>query len=700
MRTSQSQRRTDRRPLVVPSATVLALGALAAVIIALVVLSSVARRANEREVRDERSRVIGAVDRQRQRTLDDLVGLSAAGPQPVRLGSLAEALRIDAGAAGTAVRLGAESSGPVDVDPRFHELAKVVAAAGSDRASVMLAIGGDLVDAAALRQDPARPTAILLGFRPVEKTYLAAVAQTADVQGLQLARLADDREQGGVAARDDWDGFGLTWQPARPGDALMLRWTAVLVALTTGVAVLIIWRARHFAGQLQSSEARAVAASHHDWLSGLPHRMFFNHMLERELQAAKSRGAKLALFYIDMDHFGAINDAFGMETGDRLIQAVTERIAGVVPEARLAARFEGDSFMIMLPGVDGNPDCERLGLALQTAMKPPFDLDGTRVSASASIGVALAPDDATERNEMIRLANLALHRAKREGRNRLAFYRPELDAEWRRRTTAERELRAAIADQGLALRFQPIVSAESGALVCVEALVRWEHPTEGLIAPDRFIGLAEDRGLILPLGEWVLREACRAAVEWPGLRVAVNVSPIQFRQRDFVATVEAILDESGLDPSQLELELTEGILVEYDAASLAAMADLRRRGIRLALDDFGTGYSSLIYLRRFAVDKIKIDRAFIEAVEPGTEGAILVDSVVKLGRALGLTVTAEGVETETQRQFLTDVGCHQLQGYLISTPLAAADIPEFRLRHRPSEQADGECVPARPAAVA
>ena len=464
-------------------------------------------------------------------------------------------------------------------------------------------------------------------LRRLESAYLDAIAKQASIQGLQLARLAGRDPQGGSVVAEDWGGFGLTWTPVRPGDALMLEWTAILVVATAVIAVLIIRRARHFAGQLHASEARAVAASNSDWLSGLPNRVFFNHMLERELQTAKSRQAKLALLYLDVDHFGDINDAFGIEIGDAMIRAVTERIAAVIQEARLVARFEGDSFMILLPGVIGEADCERLASGLQAAMKPPFELNGTSVTASASIGVALAPDDATDPNEMIRLANLALHRAKRDGRNRLAFYRPELDAEWRRRSSTERELRSAIENQGLVLRYQPIVAADTGAPVCVEALVRWQHPTEGLIAPDRFIGLAEDKGLILPLGEWVLREACRAAADWPGLRVAVNVSPIQFRQRDFVALVGQVLDETGLDPARLELELTEGVLVEHDAASVAAMAALRARGIRLALDDFGTGYSSLIYLRQFAVDKIKIDRSFIKDLEPGGDSGILVDGV-------------------------------------------------------------------------
>jgi EAL domain-containing protein (putative c-di-GMP-specific phosphodiesterase class I) len=310
-------------------------------------------------------------------------------------------------------------------------------------------------------------------------------------------------------------------------------------------------------------------------------------------------------------------------------------------------------------------------------MRDPFEIDGSCISASLSMGIAIAPDDASERADLMQVANLALFRAKREGRNRAAFYQPVMEQTWRRLKSIETELRDAITHEGLVLRYQPIVSTLTGRTVCVEALVRWQHPIEGLIAPDRFIGLAEDRGLILPLGEWVLRQACNDARDWPGLRVAVNVSPIQFRHPAFVATVGQILAETGLEPARLELELTEGVLVENEEEAYVAIAELRDRGVRMALDDFGTGYSSLIYLRRFSFDKIKIDRAFIEALEPTGESAILVDSVVRLGRALGLTVTAEGIETQEQRDFLSDLACDELQGYLMSRPLAKGDLGLF-----------------------
>ena len=481
--------------------------------------------------------------------------------------------------------------------------------------------------------------------------------------------------------QDPWGGLGLAGPTETPGGRRIAGWASAIAALAALLAMFLSLRAKRIAGKTHATEPPAVEASDCDWLSGLPNQVFFNHVLERELRALKQGKGGLALFYLDLDRFKDINDAFGVAVGDSMIQVVTQRIADVVRKSDLMARFEGDAFMILQLGVAGPRDCELLAERIQNAMRNPFEIEGASISASVSMGVALAPGDACERAELVGLANLALYRAKREGRNRLAFHKPAMEDEWRRRNSTELQLRQAIDHGGLVLRYQPILNCETGRVVCVEALVRWQHPTEGLIAPDRFIGVAEDRGLILPLGEWVMRQACKEARHWPGIRVAVNVSPIQFRHRDFVRTVSRLLAETGLEPSRLELELTEGVIVKNEEEAVAAMAELRDQGVRLALDDFGTGYSSLIYLRRFAFDKIKIDRAFIEALEPTGEGAILVDSVVRLGRALGLTVTAEGIETIEQRDFLKALGCHELQGFLIARPLAAAELGSFLERH-------------------
>ncbi|HEX4766390.1 MAG TPA: bifunctional diguanylate cyclase/phosphodiesterase [Lichenihabitans sp.] len=672
------------------STTLLALVTLLGLVAGLAALSTLAERANVRESHAEQQRVLDAVQDQQAMTMRDTARLAPQSRAAIMAGDLDRLDQVyvvggtDAGAGDSVLLAGTRTEG-LDLGPAVSGLARDVASGSAPSADAMLPVGGDLFDAVAMPftgagagQDGGHLRPVLVGLRRIDSDYLAEIARAADVRDLQLARMAADAADEADAIRSaDWGGFSLAWDAARPGDSMMMRWSALIVLATAAIAFLIILRARRAAGELHASEARAVEASRNDWLSGLPNRVFFNHMLERELAALEESQGKLALFYLDVDRFKDINDAFGIEAGDAMIQALTQRIAGVVEKGQSIARFEGDAFIILQPGITEPADCDRLAEAIQAVMKAPFEVGGSKVAATLSIGVAIAPDDATERTELVRLANMALHRAKREGRSRLAFYRPALQDEWRRRTAIERELRDAIDNGGLVLRYQPIIDATSGRVVCAEALVRWQHPTEGLIPPDRFISLAEDRGLILPLGEWVLREACRTAGSWPGIGVAVNVSPIQVRQRDFVATVDRILAETGFDPRRLELELTEGVLVDYEAEAVAAMVALRQRGIRLALDDFGTGYSSLIYLRRFAIDKIKIDKAFIDALDPASENMILVDSVIKLGHALGLTVTAEGVETAEQRQLLQSLGCHQLQGYLIAKPLAASDFAIF-----------------------
>ena len=308
------------------------------------------------------------------------------------------------------------------------------------------------------------------------------------------------------------------------------------------------------------------------------------------------------------------------------------------------------------------------------ALREPFDIGDDQVRIGASIGLTLGPRDARDRDALMHCADLALYRAKAAGRNRYMAFVEDMVVQHEQRKTTEQELRLAIERDELVLHYQPIVSLDGRMLVAVEALVRWNHPLRGMVPPGEFISLAESRGLILPLGEWVLRQACKDARDFAGVRVAVNVSAIQFRHRDFVRTVERTLAETGLEPARLELELTEGVVVEDADEAETALIDLRAMGVRLALDDFGTGYSSLIYLRRFAFDKIKIDKSFLEAVESTGESAIIVHSVVHLGRALGLTVTAEGVETPEQHRFLQALGAHELQGFLFSRPVPAAEI--------------------------
>ena len=301
-------------------------------------------------------------------------------------------------------------------------------------------------------------------------------------------------------------------------------------------------------------------------------------------------------------------------------------------------------------------------------------LAGSLSVATLSIGVALSPQDGDARSVLMAAADLALYRAKHEGRNRFAFFDKTMEQKLHLGMTIEDDLREAIRTNKLRILYQPQVTGSGERLCGLEALVRWKHPTLGHISPEEFIPIAESRGLITPLGEWVLRQACKDAKRWPGVRVAVNVSPVQFRNRGFVDMVQGIVEETGIEPQRLELELTEGVLIQDADQAEAVIMELRARGIRMGLDDFGSGYSSMIYLRRFAFDKIKIDKAMLATTETRGEGAIILESIISLGHALGLTVTAEGVEEQSQVDFLRKLGCDELQGYYFSEPLTADAI--------------------------
>jgi diguanylate cyclase (GGDEF)-like protein len=469
----------------------------------------------------------------------------------------------------------------------------------------------------------------------------------------------------------------LVYTPDVP--ALLTRERLVPLALTgfllTSVLFGFVLLYLHWVTKdLEQSQAQSQELLGRDPLSGLANRMLFGQRLDAALAALPQTGDGLAVLFIDLDRFKDVNDTYGHQAGDDLIQMVAQRLVNVIRVTDTLARFGGDEFAIIQTGIQSTADAETLARRILDALTRPFGISHTQVTVGASIGVALAPENGNGRESLMRLADTALYQAKSEGRNRFSFFQRRMDETIRMRKVVEDDLRRAINEDELVLEYQPLFSSDGENIVGLEALVRWPHPTRGLISPSDFIAIAEERGLIIPLGEWVLRRACEDCKRWPGIRIAVNVSPIQFRHRDYVQTVMRVLEETGFDPSRLELELTEGVVVEDADAAEAAMMDLRALGVHLALDDFGTGYSSLIYLRRFAFDKIKIDRSFLESMEATGESAILVHSIVHLGRALGLTVTAEGVETKEQHRFLQALGCHQLQGFLFSKPVPRHEI--------------------------
>jgi diguanylate cyclase (GGDEF)-like protein/PAS domain S-box-containing protein len=420
----------------------------------------------------------------------------------------------------------------------------------------------------------------------------------------------------------------------------------------------------------RETEARIRHMAHHDALTGLPNRLLFRDRLQQALARAPRAGEGVAVLCLDLDRFKEVNDTLGHAFGDRLLEAVTERLQAGTREADTVARLGGDEFAVVQVGLAQPEGADALARRLTEALSRPFDLDGHEVLVGTSVGVALFPVDGDDPERLLRRADLALYRAKAEGRGTHRFFEEQMDAHLRARRALEHDLRRAIAERRLELHYQPQVDLTDGRVVGAEALLRWRHPERGHVPPAEFVPLAEETGLIVPLGDWVLKTACAAAAAWRApLQVAVNLSPVQFRQPDLAGAVERILRGSGLEPSRLELEVTEGVLLQETEATLATLRHLKALGVRIALDDFGTGYSSLSYLRRFPFDKIKIDRSFVRGLGQESGAAAIVRAVVALSRSLGMRSNAEGVETDGQAELLLAEGCGEVQGFRYGRPM-------------------------------
>jgi diguanylate cyclase len=447
-------------------------------------------------------------------------------------------------------------------------------------------------------------------------------------------------------------------------------------ALSTGItlfAALALIRARNVVKDVTEAEQKAFELAGHDALSGLPNRRVFKERLEQAMSRMKRDQSGIAVLFLDLDKFKEVNDTFGHAGGDFLIKQFGNRMTDLLRGADTLARLGGDEFAIIQTDVRDLSDVEALARRILDATKESFALNGGMAFVGVSIGIALAPEHGDDADLLMKLADLSLYQAKNDGRNRYSVFARQLGDQLRLRKVVEDELRQTIENDGLSIAYQPQVEADTGSISGFEALVRWSHAKLGNVPPSEFIPIAESTGLINALGEWVLRRACLDALRWPShYTVAVNVSPIQFKHKNFVETVARIITETGIEAHRIELELTEGVVVEDADQAEAAIMELRALGVQFALDDFGTGYSSLIYLRRFAFDKIKIDRTFLDSLESTGESTILVHSVVHLGRALGLTVVAEGVETAEQRRVLQSIGCHMLQGYYFGRPVSQA----------------------------
>ncbi len=536
--------------------------------------------------------------------------------------------------------------------------------------------------AAALPDDAAKgPPPLVLAVKFVDGALLAEIGQRFDLPNLRTiaAEPVGKDDTVFVAASAGGEAVAFAWTPNRPGSLIVKTVLPFIAFALAGLAVLVglaLRFIRRTAATIAEGEIRLRHLALHDPLSGLPNRTYFGERLASVIEDVGRDGTLGAVLAIDLDHFKDINDTLGHHVGDGLIRAVAQRLSRALRDGDLVARLGGDEFAVITTDVPELSALERVAERLIETLRAPYAIMSHTLVIGASVGIALIDRRSADSADIMRRADVALYRAKNEGRNRACIYDADMDADLRERKELENDLRAAIAENGLSVAYQPIMNASGEKMAGVEALCRWHHPRRGDVGPSVFIPIAERSELIIALGEWVLRKACLEAAAWTGLTVAVNVSPLQFRRQDFVEVVERILAETRFDPHRLELELTESTLLGNVDEAEKAMLRLKARGVRFALDDFGTGYSSLHYLRRFPFDRIKIDRSFVLSIETAADAASIVHAIVSLGRGLGMKVTAEGVETAEQQLFLRAAGVHSMQGYRFGKPAPAQTITD------------------------
>ncbi|MGP0058972.1 MAG: EAL domain-containing protein [Beijerinckiaceae bacterium] len=426
------------------------------------------------------------------------------------------------------------------------------------------------------------------------------------------------------------------------------------------------------------AQAQIWHMARHDALTNLPNRTLFREQLEHALHRV-TRDERVAVLCIDLDYFKDVNDSLGHPVGDDLLKEVARRLSACARESDTVARLGGDEFAIVQVGNEAQvSDASALASRIVEVVGAPYDIQGNQVIIGTSIGISVAPDDGSDPDQLLKHADMAMYRAKADGRGTYRFFEPGMDARAQARRLLMLDLRAALLRGEFEVYYQPIHDLEADRIVCFEALVRWSHPLRGIIQPTNFIPLAEETGLIVPIGDWVLRKACMDAANWPqDVSVAVNLSPVQFKNRNLVPSIIAALSASGLAADRLELEITESVLLQDSEATLAVLHKLREFGVRISMDDFGTGYSSLSYLRSFPFDKIKIDQSFVHELASRGDSMAIVRAVTGLGKSLGIATTAEGVETNEQLALLRAEGCNQVQGYLFNPPRPAAEVEKM-----------------------
>jgi len=511
----------------------------------------------------------------------------------------------------------------------------------------------------------------------------AVVDRIAGKYLLDGARLVPLSQPVGAAAVPLIDSHGVIlgyigWNQERPGLDLLHKIgpaLAVALLLAGGVLAFLLRRLRRASFVLQASQDQAQYLAFHDTLTGLPNRALFEDRLRRILLFAGNDAARVALLYLDLDRFKHVNDTLGHPAGDELVRQTAVRLRQTIREVDMVARVGGDEFAIILLDVRDARSAKDIAERLLLRLREPFKLIDDQIFVGASIGIALSSGPETDADDLLRKADIALYEAKKNGRGRYQVFAGEMDDLLLRKRKVEAELRKALTGAGgITLAYQPVYAGDGRRILGAEALIRWGHEVHGALPAAQFIAIAEERGLIGDLGRWVLTEACRFAVTAELPWIAVNISPMQLRDAGFAEQVAAILAQTGLDPARLQLETTESVLLEHSDTIGSVIATLRKSGIRMVLDDFGTGYSSLSYLRRQAIDKLKIDHSFVRLLDEDRSAAAIVKALIDLALALGVEVTAEGVETEEQRILLLAMGCNQLQGYLFSPPLEPGQL--------------------------
>jgi diguanylate cyclase (GGDEF)-like protein/PAS domain S-box-containing protein len=465
--------------------------------------------------------------------------------------------------------------------------------------------------------------------------------------------------------------------PRKDGGMAILRTKKIALLNAEGQAEYLLGVSEDIA-ERKRAEAQIARLAHYDPLTELPNRVLFQKHLSEALARRVRTGDHLAVHFIDLDRFKTVNDTLGHPLGDALLRVAAERLRGCVREGDTVARLGGDEFAVVQTGLKDMTGATRLASRIVEAMSAPFDLQGHHVVIGASVGVAAAPSDGEDADELLKKADMALYRAKADGRGAFHFFERAMDEQLQARRALELDLRRALQAGEFELFYQPLYNLGDERVTGCEALLRWRHPDRGMVSPADFIPLAEEIGLIVPLGEWVLRTACAEAAKWPDhVRLAVNLSPAQFRDRGLVRTVVSALAASGLPAQRLELEITESVLLQDNQANMQMLHDLKALGVRISMDDFGTGYSSLSYLRSFPFDKIKIDQTFVRDILEDSDAMAIIKAVLDLGASMGIVTTAEGVETLEQLNALRSQGCAEIQGYYISRPAPAAEIAKM-----------------------